>query len=93
MFLLEKPRGSEPFPGVSAPREYVRHWTPVHLDFVVDDVASAVGRAPAAGATCEGDVATFAWGRIATLADPFGHGFCLVELRGRGYDEIALPRG
>jgi hypothetical protein len=24
------------------------------------------------------------------LADPFGNGFCLLEFRGRGYDEIAL---
>jgi hypothetical protein len=23
------------------------------------------------------------------LADPFGHGFCLLELVDRGYDEIA----
>jgi lactoylglutathione lyase len=23
------------------------------------------------------------------LADPFGHGLCLIEFRGRGYDEIA----
>jgi lactoylglutathione lyase len=29
------------------------------------------------------------WGRMANLADPFGHGLCLVEFRGRGYGEIA----
>jgi len=30
------------------------------------------------------------WPRhIALMADPFGHGFCLIEFRGRGYDEIA----
>jgi hypothetical protein len=23
------------------------------------------------------------------LADPFGHGFCLIEFTGRGYDEVA----
>jgi hypothetical protein len=28
---------------------------------------------------------------MANLADPFGHGFCLLELRGRGYDEILQP--
>ena len=28
------------------------------------------------------------WGRLAVLADPFGHGFCLLEFRGRGYDEM-----
>ena len=29
-------------------------------------------------------------GRLALLSDPFGHGFCLFELQGRGYDEL-LP--
>ncbi len=28
------------------------------------------------------------WGRLAILADPFGNGFCLLEYRGRGYDEL-----
>jgi hypothetical protein len=32
---------------------------------------------------------TAAWGRIVTLADPFGNGFCVVQFPGRGYDEIA----
>jgi len=30
-----------------------------------------------------------AWGRIVQLADPFGHGWCLLQFLGRGYDEIA----
>lgn len=25
------------------------------------------------------------------LADPFGHGVCLLQFSGRGYDEIATP--
>jgi len=25
------------------------------------------------------------------VADPFGHGLCLVEFLGRGYNEIAKP--
>ena len=29
------------------------------------------------------------WGRIAILADPFGHGLCLLQFSGRGYDTIA----
>ena len=32
---------------------------------------------------------THAWGRIAHMADPFGHGFCLIQFVGRGYDEVA----
>ena len=30
-------------------------------------------------------------GRMANLADPFGHGIDLLEFRGRGYDEILQP--
>jgi hypothetical protein len=29
------------------------------------------------------------WGRIVVLADPFGHGLCLIQFLNRGYDEIA----
>jgi uncharacterized glyoxalase superfamily protein PhnB len=68
-------------------RSYRRHWTPVHLDFAVDDLESAVNRAVAAGATLENAIQTFNWGRIATLSDPFGHGFCLLQFIGRGYAE------
>jgi predicted enzyme related to lactoylglutathione lyase len=86
--LLAKPPGTLALPrGTRALRDYERHWTPVHLDLVVDDVDAAVSRAVAAGAKLERDVATQPWGRIAILADPFGHGFCLIEFRGRGYDE------
>jgi catechol 2,3-dioxygenase-like lactoylglutathione lyase family enzyme len=90
--LLAKPPGTAALPQGTRPlRAYDRHWTPVHLDFVVQDVEDAVARAVAAGATLERAAETHAWGRIAILADPFGHGFCLVELRGRGYGEIAPP--
>jgi predicted enzyme related to lactoylglutathione lyase len=86
--LLAKPSGTPPSPGSSQGRDYRRHWTPVHLDFVVDDLDAAVKRAQAAGATLEGEVQTQTWGRMANLADPFGHGFCLLQFRGRGYGEM-----
>jgi uncharacterized glyoxalase superfamily protein PhnB len=63
----------------------------VHLDVVVDDIAAVLSRAVAAGARAETDIATTAWGRIVGLADPFGHGICLIEFLSRGYDEIAEP--
>ena len=72
-------------------RRYDRHWSPVHLDVVVDDIETALARAVAAGATAEGEIRTGAWGRIVTLADPFGHGLCLIQFLGRGYDEVATP--
>jgi predicted enzyme related to lactoylglutathione lyase len=83
--LLQKSEGS--IAAGSAQRSYERHWTPVHLDFVVDDLASAVDRAVRAGAQLESGPRAFAWGSLATLADPFGHGLCLIQWKGRGYDE------
>ncbi|MCD6043092.1 MAG: Glyoxalase/bleomycin resistance protein/dioxygenase [Burkholderiales bacterium] len=88
--LLEKPAGTTPAPQPSAARDYRRHWTPVHLDFVVEDLEAALARARQAGASLEKDIAAADWGRIALLADPFGNGFCLVEFSERGYDAIAL---
>lgn len=87
IYLLAKAAGSEGVPG--APRDYARHWTPLHLDIVVADLDAAVGNAVAAGAVLESPAATTAWGRIAMLADPFGHGFCLIEFSEAGYDAIA----
>lgn len=90
--LLAKPPGTAALPrGTRALRDYERHWTPIHLDVVVDDLDAAVVRAVKEGATLEREAERKAWGRIALLADPFGHGFCLLEFRGRGYDEVIAP--
>jgi predicted enzyme related to lactoylglutathione lyase len=89
LYLLQQREGS--LGADENPRRYDRHWTPVHLDVVVDDLAAALARAVTAGAKAETQIRTTAWGRIVGLADPFGHGLCLIEFRGRGYDEIADP--
>jgi predicted enzyme related to lactoylglutathione lyase len=88
IYLLTKPSGTSASPEVSLVRDYQRHWTPVHLDFEVDDVPAAVQRALASGANLEGEIQTFAWGRLAMMSDPFGHGFCLLQFVGRGYGEF-----
>lgn len=90
LYLLRKDSGSRPFANAARPRGYERHWTPVHLDFVVRDLDGALQRAIAAGARLEEPASEHAYGRLALLSDPFGHGFCLLEFRGRGYDEL-LP--
>jgi catechol 2,3-dioxygenase-like lactoylglutathione lyase family enzyme len=90
LYLLPKPAGSAISPVDDQKRDYARHWTPVHLDFVVPDIGEALRRALVAGATLERDVTNHAYGRLALLSDPFGNGFCLIEFRDRGYDEIAL---
>jgi catechol 2,3-dioxygenase-like lactoylglutathione lyase family enzyme len=89
--LLLNAAGTRPNVGSQETRRYRRHWTPVHLDFVVDDVDSAVVRLQALGAVLEMPAADHAWGRIAGLADPFGHGIDLLMFRGRGYDALLAP--
>lgn len=89
IYLLEKKGGSAPAPG-SAPRTYARHWTPVHLDFVVDDIAQAAERAEQAGARIEKPAFDEPYGKLALLSDPFGNGFCLIEFNEAGYDAIAV---
>ncbi|HKU45327.1 MAG TPA: VOC family protein [Burkholderiales bacterium] len=88
LYLLAKNAGA-PATAAGNPRTYQRHWTPVHLDFAVEDIDAAIRKALAAGATLEKPAASHAYGKLALLADPFGHGFCFIQFVGRGYDEVA----
>jgi predicted enzyme related to lactoylglutathione lyase len=88
IYLLVKAPGTSASDATSQRRNYERHWTPVHLDFVVDEIEPAVDKAVSAGARLEQPIATHKWGKLAIMADPFGHGFCFVQFLGRGYDEI-----
>src|SRR5690606_3013579 len=51
IYLLQKPTGS--LGTGDQPRTYARHWTPVHVDVVVDDLDTALARALDAGARQE----------------------------------------
>jgi len=42
IFIMQLPRGSDAVENAHSPRDYSRHWTPVHLDFVVADIDNAV---------------------------------------------------
>jgi predicted enzyme related to lactoylglutathione lyase len=86
VYLLRKDAGT--IGAGTGLRTYDRHWTPVHLDVVVDNIDTALARAIKAGAILEHDIRPAPYGKIAILADPFGHGLCLIEFLGRGYDEI-----
>ena len=88
LYLLPKAADSEAMPGGAARRTYARHWTPLHHDVVVADIGAALERALAAGARAEDTVSKHAWGYMVPLADPFGHGVCLVQLEPGGYDAI-----
>ncbi len=72
-------------PHGSITREFGRHWTPIHLDFIVDDVDKAVERALAAGGRLDGEirrnqVEPIGWrSDIANLSDPAGNGVDLLQ--------------
>ena len=89
-YLLRKDAGTSIGPAGGDTRRYERHWSPIHPDFAVDDLEQATARAVAAGAVQEGRTCEAPYGRIAMFADPFGHGFCLIEFNERGYGAL-LP--
>lgn len=90
LFLLEQAPGSRAVPGTTITRDYAGHWTPMHLDIAVDDLDAAVARAAVAGARSSGPIRTQAYGRLAPMRDPFGHGFCLIQFSDRGYDAVVF---
>jgi predicted enzyme related to lactoylglutathione lyase len=87
--LVAKEEWSGPFPGSNRRRQFNRHWTPVHLDVVVEEIEPAVKRLVDAGAQLERPIEDRGWGKIAGLADPFGHGLCVLAFQGQGYDALA----
>ncbi len=90
IYLLEKTEGSRCAPHLAAGRDYSRHWTPVHLDFVVQDLKQAIKRVTDAGALRESECICWRGSECITFADPFGNGFCLIEFEHDSYrDEDA----
>jgi len=88
IYLIVKLAGSMIGPDGGDFRRYNRHWTPVHPDFSVGDLDSAVAQALAAGAVQESETLDLPYGRQAMFADPFGNGFCLIEFNAQGYDAL-----
>jgi catechol 2,3-dioxygenase-like lactoylglutathione lyase family enzyme len=76
--LIEKSAVSRPAKGSDDVRRYDRHWTPVHIDFHVDDFEAFLAKAVYAGAICEQKFEGGAHPPIAFCSDPFGNGFCIV---------------
>ncbi|MDN3557489.1 VOC family protein [Halomonas maura] len=85
IYLLENASGSRCVKGPVRHRDYSRHWTPVHLDVVVEDIEQAAARVLECGAVRESDCIAWRGSRCITFSDPFGHGFCLIEFIGDGY--------
>ncbi len=78
IYLQEKDPGSKPIAEGGVVRDYRRHWTPVHLDFLAANVEEIVDKIVQHGGFHEGGDSGD-WGAIAYCADPFGNGFCVIN--------------
>lgn len=76
--LLAKPAGTKPAEGANDVRRYERHWTPVHVDFSVEDFDKVLDAALTAGAICEEKFEGGVHPPVAFCSDPFGNGFCVI---------------
>lgn len=86
IYLLEKQAGTSIGPNGGDVRRYERHWSPIHPDFIAEDMDQAIAKVVGAGATQESETCDAPYGKLAMFADPFGHGFCLIEFNSQGYD-------
>ncbi|WNZ57612.1 VOC family protein [Microbulbifer sp. MKSA007] len=78
IYLQEKEARSAAAPTETAERNYSRHWTPVHIDFLTENVDEIVKRIVKLGGKHEGGERGD-WGTIAYCSDPFGNGFCVIN--------------
>jgi predicted enzyme related to lactoylglutathione lyase len=85
IYLLANDAGSSPAESIGDVRRYSRHWTPVHIDFVVDDISESARQAINAGAIQESECIEWRGSKCMTFSDPFGHGFCLIEFAEETY--------
>lgn len=69
-----KPAGSHSSPG-GEPRDYARHWTPVHLDLHVRDLDAVLARIREEGGAIEQEFRNQGPRQVAFCSDPFGSGF------------------
>lgn len=77
--LSLKAEGTRATPVPGSARTYARHWTPVHVDFDVDDLDAVATKVEHLGGHIE-ETKRGEWGTAAFCADPFGNGFCLLSL-------------
>jgi len=89
LFLLANPPDVADLGSTKVPRTYERHWTPVHLDFVVSELDTTVSRLLSFGGSLDRVINLREYGRFANMADPFGNGFDLIEFSGSGYDAVS----
>jgi uncharacterized glyoxalase superfamily protein PhnB len=90
VYLLANTTGSVTSVSSQDLRRYDRHWTPIHLDFVVDDLAASAKGTLAAGAVQESECIAWKGSKCITFSDPFGHGFCLVAFEESTYRDDGI---
>ena len=78
IYLQEKEAGTKPVASSETVRDYKRHWTPVHLDFLTENIDEVVKKILQFGGFHEGGESG-EWGSIAYCSDPFGNGFCVIN--------------
>jgi predicted enzyme related to lactoylglutathione lyase len=88
IFLLSDRPATTELGATKVSRDFRLHWTPVHLDFIVTDLAEMVARLCSLGATLDREIQIREYGRMANIADPFGNGFDLIEFSGPGYYDV-----
>lgn len=85
IYLLRNAPGTACSKSCTDLRRYDKHWTPVHVDFVVDDIDAAAERAVQAGAVRECACVNWLGSKCITFSDPFGNGLCLIEFSEETY--------
>lgn len=76
--MHQKAAGSKSSSAGQEPRHYERHWTPVHLDFHVEDLDAVLEKVRAQGGTIENEFRSHGPKPVAFCSDPFGNGFCVI---------------
>src|SRR5437588_4848427 len=66
IFLLGNRSPTAQLGGTQIRRDFGRHWTPVHLDFIVPDIDAAVARLTALGAALDRPIQDADYGRMRT---------------------------
>lgn len=87
IYLLANAAGSQAARSTAETRRYSRHWTPAHIDFVVEDIDKSTTQAVNAGAKQESECVEWRGSKCITFSDPFGHGFCLIQFAEETYSD------
>ncbi|AWF83006.1 glyoxalase [Microbulbifer sp. A4B17] len=84
IFLKQRDPGAWPINSKKNINSYDRHWTPVHMDVVVEELLLAIERVVDTGGQMNGNIQKRKWGIKASLSDPFGNSYYLMQFNKGG---------